>query len=76
MAKGSKLGTWLGIAAACGGFAAFLYFRVGYLHRQGAEVFWLAELFAPVAFFSVLIVTFVEKLVGKAPGPAAKRARR
>ena len=58
-----KLKIWLGLAGLFIGLAAFITFRVQHLKSQGLPVFWLAELFSPVAVFSVLLVTFVDKLV-------------
>jgi len=58
-----KLKIWLGLAGLCISLAAFIAFRVHHLRGQGLPVFWLAELFSPVAVFSVLLVTFVDKLV-------------
>jgi hypothetical protein len=74
MAQNSgKVGSWLGIAAAVLALAAFIGLRVHYLTSHGQEVFWLAELFPPVAVFSVLVVTFVDKLVApRAKGPRPK----
>ena len=58
-----RLKIWLGLAGLFIGLAAFIAFRVQHLRSQGLPVFWLAELFSPVAVFSVLLVTFVDKLV-------------
>lgn len=75
-----KWGAWSGIALGSLAFAAFVYFRVSYLHEHNQNVFWLAELFSPVAVFSVLIVTFVDQLVTpqapQAKTRAAKKTRR
>ena len=68
--KNGTIGLWLGIAAALVSLIAFIAFRVHYLTSRGQEVFWLAELFSPVAVCSVLVVTFVDKMVApKAKGP-------
>lgn len=61
--KPGKFKIWLGIAVLFIGLAAFISFRVNYLQSHGQVVFWLAELFSPVAVFSVLLVTFVDKLI-------------
>jgi hypothetical protein len=72
--KTGKLGSWLGIAAAVAALAAFIALRVHTLTSRGQEVFWLAELFPPVAVFSVLVVTFVDKLVAP-PRPKGPKKR-
>ena len=74
MAKNSgKLKIWLSIAALFIGLIAFISFRVSHLRSQGQDVFWLAELFSPMAVFSVLLVTFVDKLI-KNPKQGASHA--
>lgn len=77
-APGSKLKSWLGIAASTVGLIAFIWIRVWYLKSHGQPVFWLAELFSPAALFCILVVTFVDKLVapiGKAKAPRSRKGR-
>ena len=68
-----KMKTWLAILGTTVGLAAFISFRVYYLRSHGQNVFWLAELFSPAALFCVVVVTFVDKLVG--PASKAKLSR-
>jgi hypothetical protein len=67
MAPGKgRLAGWLGIVGSGLGLLAFIWIRVYYLRSHGQHVFWLAELFSPMALFSVLVVTFVDKMVAPA----------
>jgi hypothetical protein len=67
--KNGKWKLWLYMLVSAIGVGAFVYFRISYLHSQGKNIFWLAELFSPAAVISILVVTFVEKLVS--PGSKA-----
>jgi hypothetical protein len=64
---------WLAMAGSAVGVAVFIGLRIHHLHSEGKNVFWLAELFSPVAVISILMVTFVEKLVSP---PAKAHARK
>lgn len=70
-----KLKGGLGIALLVAALAVFLWARVAYLSAQGKPVFWLAELFSPVAVFTVLLVTFVDKLVNPRNPKKVKKRR-
>jgi hypothetical protein len=72
--KPKKLGIWLAMAGSALGVGLFLWLRISYLKSHGQNIFWLAELFSPVAIISILVVTFVEKLVD--PPKARARARK
>lgn len=50
-------------------FALYLWLRTSHLQSSGQTIHWLAELWAPTAFLSIVIITFLEKLVGPAQGP-------
>ncbi len=62
-----KARPWIPIVAMSGAtalFALYLWLRTRHLQATGQPIHWLAELWAPTAFLSIVIVTFVEKLVG------------
>ena len=54
---------WLGLGTSALIFALWVGLRVKFLYDHGQQPFWLEVLFAPSAFFTVLSVTFIERLV-------------
>jgi hypothetical protein len=61
--RSKKWGSLAGMLIAAAGVGIFLAVRINKIHAAGGQVFWLAELWAPSAFLSIVLVTFVEKLV-------------
>jgi hypothetical protein len=75
----SKTKALLGLIGAILVYAIFVGFRSWWLHSQGQTIFCLQELWTPTAIVSILVVTFVERLVrppAQVPGAVRPGSRK